>query len=356
MTAPRIAVVGSYGTGMTMYLDRVPERGETIGGARFSAGPGGKGSNQAIGAARLGAQVTLLTAVGDDEFGAAARRLWQAEGVDAGSVVTADAATMVGVILVESDGENRIVIAPGALDRLTPDHVANFADAIGAADLLMVCNEIPADTVVAALRIARDRGTRALYNPAPARDLPPEARGFVDFLTPNFGEARVLAGAGGGQADGSAGTGDPDAGIGLHSTAAADAAHGSDAAAGWILDRLRERYSATIVLTAGGDGAWVDDPATGRRTHVPAVPAPAIVDTTGAGDAFNAALAVALCRGDDPVAAAGYAAAAGAFAVSRPEVIPGLATAAELATLVPAEDRDPPALPGPVGGAGLGRI
>ncbi len=303
MAVPRIAVVGSYGTGMTMRLDRVPDRGETVGGATFSTGPGGKGSNQAIGAARLGAQVRLITAIGDDQFGAAARRLWQHEGVDHAAVVTTEASTMVGVILVEPDGENRIVIAAGALDALTPAHVAGFADAIAGSDLMMVCNEIPADTVVAALQIARDRGVRTLHNPAPARDLPADARSLVDFLTPNFGEARLLAGAG------------PDAG------------------APEILDRLRESFDATIVLTAGADGAWVDE-ASGTRTHVHPVEPPAIVDTTGAGDAFNAALAVALCRGWSPVDAAGYAVAAGAFAVSRHEVIPGLGTAEDLAPLL----------------------
>lgn len=301
---PRIAVVGSYGTGMTMRLERLPERGETLGSGLFSAGPGGKGSNQAVGAARLGAQVRLLTAIGDDEFGAAARRLWQSEGVHYDDVVTVDAATMVGVILVEPDGENRIIIAPGALDLLTPQHVAGFADAISGSELLLVCNEIPADTVVAALRTARQHGVATQYNPAPARDLPAEARPLVDYLTPNLGEGRLLAGAG--ETDGP-----PE-----------------------ILDRLRQRYSGTVVLTAGSAGAWVDEP-TGARTHVPPVTPPAIVDTTGAGDAFNAALAVGLCRGWPSARAAAFAVAAGAFAVSRPEVIPGLATPDQLAPLLP---------------------
>lgn len=303
-TAMRIAVVGSYGVGMTMRLEHVPERGETIAGATFSAGPGGKGSNQAIGAARLGAHVSFLTALGDDEFAVSARELWQAEGIDASQVATVDAATMVGVIMVEPDGENRIVIAPGALDLLCPAHVDGFADTIAAADLMMVCNEIPQETVVHALRVARQHGVKTLLNPAPARDLPQESREFVDYLTPNFGEGQMLAGL----------------------TSAATAPE--------ILDALRTTFRATIVLTAGSDGAWVDDAVAQTRTHVPPTTPPKIVDTTGAGDAFNAALAVALCQGRQPIWAAKYATAAGAFAVSKHEVIPGLGTDADLAALL----------------------
>ncbi|MDA3625986.1 ribokinase [Saccharopolyspora sp. WRP15-2] len=287
----RIAVVGSYGTGMTMRADRIPDRGETLGDAAFSLGPGGKGSNQAIGAARLGAEVSLLTAVGDDVLGAQGRELWRREGVDAGAVATVDAPTMTGVILVEQDGENRIIVAPGALDLLTPAHVAGFAEVIAAADLLMVCNEIPADTVAAALRTAAERGTPTLFNPAPARDLPQDVAALVDVLTPNLTEAQVLTGLD---------TTDPDV----------------------LLDALRQRFTAKIVLTCGTDGAHVDDGV--ERAHIAPVPATQVVDTTGAGDAFNAAFAVAWCRGWDLRRAARYAAAAGAFAVAHHEVVPGL--------------------------------
>lgn len=297
--APRIAVVGSYGVGLTMRVPSMPSNGETVTGASFSQGAGGKSSNQAIGAARLGAEVGILTAVGADEFGAAARAMWRREGVDETGVVTVDAATMVGVILVEPDGENRIVIAPGALDRLGPQHVDTFAASIASAQLMMVCNEIPVQTVVAALRTARHHGVTTLYNPAPGRDLPADARQLVDVLTPNLGEGRILAGV-----DDSAGVSE-------------------------VLDRLRHLYSATIVLTAGPDGAYVDEPS-GARMHVDAIKPSAVMDTTGAGDAFNAALAVALCRGEAAVAAAQYAVAAGAFAVSKHEATPGLPTAADI--------------------------
>lgn len=304
-TTPRIAVVGSYGTGLTMVLARVPEAGETVAGGIFSAGPGGKGSNQAIGAARLGAEVSLLTAIGDDEFGAAARTLWSDEGVDHSSVVTATASTMVGVILVEPSGENRIVIAPGALDELTPAHVESFGETIAGADLMMVCNEIPEETVAAALRVAREHDVPTLFNPAPARATEIDLTGLIDYLTPNFGEARLLAG--------------------LDDTARYDE----------TLDRLRERFDATIAMTAGADGVFVESPESGR-VLISAFTPPAIVDTTGAGDAFNAAFAVALCRGEPAAEAARFGAAAGALAVSRAEVIPSLPTPAQIKDLMEA--------------------
>ncbi|WP_017559316.1 ribokinase [Nocardiopsis baichengensis] len=299
----RIAVVGSYGAGLTMRTPRMPDPGETLGGGVFASGPGGKGSNQAIGAARLGADVSLLTAIGPDAFGDEARDLWCAEGVDARSVVTARAATMVGVILVEGDGENRIVIAPGALDELRPEHVEGFAGRIAEADLMMTCNEIPAATVSAALRTAHRVGTPALLNPAPARDLSDADAALVGYLTPNLGEARLLTGL------------------------------GEEAGPERLLDALRVRFpSAATVLTCGAEGAWADDGRT--RTRVPAVRPTCVADTTGAGDAFNAALAAAVCAGFALDAAVQRAVAAGAFAVSRHEALPGLGRPADIDALI----------------------
>ncbi|NJQ06055.1 ribokinase [Streptomyces lonarensis] len=309
----RIAVVGSYGAGLTMRVPRSPAAGETVSGGEFAEGPGGKGSNQAIGAARLGARVSLLTAVGDDAYGRAARALWDEEGVDATHVVTADAATMVGFILVEPDGENRIAIAPGALELLTPAHVEPFRAAIADADVLVVSMEIPADVVLAALRTARECGTRTLLNPAPAQPLADEVWPLVDVITPNQTEAPVLLGL------------------------AEDAAP-SD---GDLVARLRERTGGTAVLTRGGHGALVDDGCGVRE--VPALPVERVVDTTGAGDAFTAALAVALAGGDDTTTAVARAAAAGAHAVTVAGVIPALPTPEQLtAAPTPGTDRTHP--------------
>jgi ribokinase len=298
-------VVGSYGVGLTMRLDRIPVAGETLAGGVFSSGHGGKGSNQAVGAARLGAGVSFLTAVGDDAMGREAHTLWQEEGVDASKVVTVPGvATMVGVILVEPSGENRIVIATGALDHLTPEHVESFRPELAAADVAVVSMEIPLPTVLAALRIAREEGTRTLLNPAPARPLPDDAWANIDVLTPNRTEAAILLGH------------DPDSGESPDSLAA----------------QLRDRGVGLVVVTLGGDGALVCDDQGTRR--VPPVQAPAVVDTTGAGDAFTAALSVALAEEQATDDAVRFAAAAGAHAVSVAEVIPALARRPDIERLL----------------------
>ncbi|MEU4644465.1 ribokinase [Micromonospora sp. NPDC023814] len=300
----KIAVVGSYGAGLTMQVPRMPVAGETLSGGRFASGHGGKGSNQAVAAARLGAEVSFLTAVGPDQFGAAARQLWAEEGIDASGVRTADAATMVGIILVDEEGENRIAIAPGALDELTLADVDGFADRIAAADLVVVSLEIPLPVAVAALRTAHERGVRTLLNPAPAVALPDEAWEWIDVLTPNASEARVLTGR------------DPD-----------DPANGDE-----LVDLLRTRYAGTLVLTLGAEGALVDSD--GQRSRVAPVTVPRVVDTTGAGDAFTGALAVALVRGDDLTEAVRFAAAAGAHTVGIAEVIPALPRPDDVAALL----------------------
>ena len=290
----KIAVVGSYGVGMTMRVGRVPGPGETIMGGAYAAGPGGKGSNQAIAMARLGAEVSLLTAVGPDGMAHTARALWQCEGVDAAQVVTATAPTMVGFILVDDSGENRIVIAPGALDELSPTHVEEFRSTIAEADMLVVSMEIPLDAVGAALKVAHEEHTRVLLNPAPAALLPDSFWKMIDYLTPNESEAAILLGL------------PADHGLGCDD----------------LVARLRARTDAIIVLTRGAHGAVVND--RHRVTVVPAIPAQCVVDTTGAGDSFTAALAVALVDGLSLEAAVQQAVAAGAHAVTIAGVIDAL--------------------------------
>lgn len=301
----RIAVVGSYGVGLTMRVRRAPDAGETVAGGVFSSGHGGKGSNQAVAAARLGATVSLLTAVGPDSFGRAARDLWAAEGVSSERVVTAEAATMVGVILVDEAGENRIAIAPGALDQLSAADVDGFEDEIAAADLLVTGFEIPLDVARRALTVARRHGVPTLVNPAPAPSEPLDAAlwGLVDVLTPNLTEARQLTGEYG-------------------------AASAEDCAAA-----IRRRYAGVTVITLGADGCLVDPPV-GDRLRVAAVRPRQVVDTTGAGDAFTGALAVALARGDGVADAVRFASAAGSCSVAIAEVVPSLPRPGDITALL----------------------
>ena len=270
----RVAVVGSYGVGLTFGVERAPERGETLIGSLFRTDHGGKGSNQAVGTARLGADVAFLTAVGEDSFGDGAFELWSEEGVDASAVLRAPQPTMTAAILVEASGDNRIVIVPGALSALTPTHVDAFAPRIASADVLLVQLEIPVETALHALDVGRAAGVRTILNPAPAPAGPIAAA--ADYLTPNETEAASL-----GDADG------------------------------------------TLVVTLGVHGASL------RGEEIPAFPAEP-VDTTGAGDAFCAAFAVALAEGADDAEAVRWGCAAGAHMVEHEGVIPGLPTRGEL--------------------------
>lgn len=298
----KIAVVGSYGVGLTMRVPKVPAPGETVSGGSFDEGPGGKGSNQAIAAARLGAEVSFLTAVGSDDFGRAARELWQREGVNANKVVTAEAPTMVGFILVDTAGENCISIAPGALDELNASAIESIRPEISAADILVVSMEIPLAAVTAALRIGREVGTRTLLNPAPAQALSDELWPLIDIITPNQTEAPVLLGL------------DADHGMSDHD----------------LIAELRLRTGGSAILTRGGRGALVADAES--TFEVPAVRVGTVVDTTGAGDSFTAALAVAIAEGRSLGDAVLFAAAAGAHAVTIAGVVPSLPTREQLNT------------------------
>ena len=252
---PVVAVVGGYGAAITFEVPRVPAGGETLLATSLSVDHGGKGSNQAIAARRLGAQVAILTCVGADAFGAAGRALWRDEGIDDTHVRTADRSTMLGAILLEPSGENRIVVGMGALGEMEVGDVHAFADQIAGAHVCVVSLEVPAPVAAEALSIAKRSGTLALLNPAPPIELPsPVVRG-VDVIVPNRSEAELLT-------DSSPGT-EPDV----------------------LLDRLRRRCPGKIVLTLGAAGAIVDDGYSRQRVRAPV--AKTVVDTTGAGDAVH---------------------------------------------------------------------
>ena len=291
---PRVAVVGSYNHGLSMAVDSLPAPGETVLGGDFAEGVGGKGSNQAVGAARLGAATEFVGCLGSDRFGDAAVELWNEEGVGAEHVRRTDAThTGVGFVIVDDAGENAISVAPGANGRLSAADVRDAAGVIRSADVLLCQLETDLEPVEAAAAIAADAGTEVILNPAPARDLPASLLSNVDVLTPNRGEARLLAG---------------------HEPTAA-------VAPPTLLDALSDLGVDRAVVTLGADGALVDD--RGARAHVDAIDVE-VVDTTGGGDAFNAGVAVARAEGRGLVDAVRFGCACGGLACTAFEVVAAL--------------------------------
>lgn len=303
---PRLFVIASYMHAFVIRCSRFPRDGETVLGTDSEIGPGGKGSNQAVAAARLGAQVEILAGVGSDPFGLAAQELWGDEGLQA-SLVRVDTTQPTGMafILVNESGQNRIIVTPGANATLTAADVDAAGEQVADADVLIAQFESPLAVVERALALARRHGVRTILNPAPARTVPDTLLSLVDVLTPNEAEAQELTGM------------PPDRF--QPETAARD---------------LRERGVNTVVLTLGDGGAYVFDEQGGR--HIAGIRVP-VVDTTGAGDAFTGALGVALARRDDIDAAVHFANLGGAFCVTRPGVVPGLGTESELLALQPGE-------------------
>jgi ribokinase len=296
----RVIVVGSYVAGLTIRADRLPVVGETLIGTEFDNGPGGKGSNQAVQARRLGSEVEMVARIGRDAFGAAADRLWAAEGVGTRFVAHDDAApTGVGFITLDRDGANSIIVYPGANDRLTATDVDLVAGSVRPADVVIAQQEIPEAAVARAMRLGREAGALTILNPAPAR---PAAEGLlanVDLLVPNASEARVM--------------------LGLPPTAAVQASE--------LGARLVAMGAATVIVTLGGDGAVI---VTGHGTLVISPELVDVVDSTGAGDAFSGTLAAMLARGMSVVEAAKFASVAGALACTAIGVIPALPTLAAL--------------------------
>jgi ribokinase len=282
-----ICVVGSANIDLTFRTARLPRPGETLAGHAFHLGFGGKGANQAVTAARLGARVTLVGKVGRDVFGDQTAAHYRAEGIDTSHLlVDGERPSGVAAIVVDDDARNCILIVPGANDRLTPDDVCAAAAALTAADVLLCQLEVPVETTRAALRLARDARVRTILNPAPAAPLPDDLLRLADLCIPNETELELL-------------TGQP-----VATPAQAEAAARS----------LLGRGPGTVIVTLGSRGALIADPRT--TEHLPAVPVNA-VDTTGAGDAFIGSLAVFLAEGLSLREAVRRAGAVAALSVTR---------------------------------------
>ncbi len=295
---PKIVVVGSANTDLVVQVNQFPKPGETILGHNFFQAHGGKGANQAVAAARLEADVTLVTRLGRDTFGQETMAALQTEGIDTTHIVWDDeAASGVALIMVDGAGENVIAVIPGANQNLCPADVLTAETAIAGANCVLMQLEIPRDTVRAAIDVARRHQVPVILNPAPAKKLPYDLLRLVDILTPNETEAATLAGK-------------------FSSRLAKRTAH-----------ILSTDGVKTVVMTLGAEGALIVEP--GKSTQVAAFPVTP-VDTTGAGDAFNGALAVALARGDALAAAVRYANAVGALAVSKKGAQPSLPSRQEV--------------------------
>ena len=301
--APFITIVGSANTDMIVRVPRLPAPGETILGGDFVTAGGGKGANQAIAARRLGADVAFVARLGRDALGDAALAAYESEGVRTERIVRDPAAPSgVALILVEAGGENVIAVAPGANGRLGVADVEAAAETIARSRVLVAQMEVPAETVFAALRIAREAGVRTILNPAPAprEPLPDEVLALVDVVNPNRGELARITG---------------------------EAVSDTDSVVA-AARKLLSRGVGAVVVTLGGEGALLVD--ADGATAVPAYRIDA-VDAVGAGDAFTAGLAVALARGDQLAPAVRYANAVAALATTRFGAQPSLPTAADVA-------------------------
>lgn len=284
MRPGRVVVLGSANADLTVSVDRRPGPGETVPGRDLVTLPGGKGANQAVAAARLGGTVRFAGCVGTDADGDLLLGVLADAGVDTSAVRRVDAPTGTALISVTPDGDNSIVVVPGANEEVGTDDVDALAGVMAAADVLVLQLELRHEVVAYAAAVAARHGTRVLLNLAPAVPVAAEALAACDPLVVNEHEAAFLL--------------------------------GGELPTDWLVaaDRLRDLGPASVVITLGGDGAVSCD-----TTTVDLAPAPKLtpVDTTGAGDAFIGALAVRLADGDSLAAATRYAVRVGSTTVLR---------------------------------------
>lgn len=286
--------MGSYNATLSIFVDRLPRPGETLLGNGFTGGPGGKGSNQAIAARRLGGDVHFVGCVGKDGYGDAALELWNKERVLTKHVKRSDTHTGIAFVLVDRTGNNMIAVDPGANNDLGPEEVRGAEPLFRQSGVLLIQLEIPLDTVETAARLAKGCGNTVVLNPAPGRKASQLPLRYVDVVTPNEEEFLELAGV-------------------------RDLEAGSET--------IMEMGPRAVVVTLGERGAFVATP--DDRFTVPA-PSVKAIDTTGAGDAFNGALAIALAEGKSLREAVTFANLAGALTTTKKEVIPALPIRQEL--------------------------
>lgn len=295
MDAQYVVVMGSYVADVAFRTEKLPAWGETYMGVEFKLGPGGKGSNQAVAAARAGAKVSFISKLGNDVFGDLARKTYKEEGIDTTYLLETASATGAAAIIIDAQrGENAIIVVPGACFELTPEDVEQARPLIEKASIFVTQLELALATVEFGLQLAHSLGVPTVLNPAPACKLPDSIYPYCDYVTPNETEAELLTG--------------------IRVASLADAESAADA--------LLARGARNVVVTLGAKGALVKNATT--TEHVPACDAGVVVETTGAGDAFCGGFVVALSEGQNIVEAAHFGCAVAGISVTRRGTAPSM--------------------------------
>jgi ribokinase len=300
-----VAILGVFVADLAFRAGRQPKDGETIVGSGFKMGPGGKGSNQSVAAARVGAKVTFISKIGRDAFGDIALKTWKDEGIVARAAQSDKEPTGAAYIFVNHDtGENAIIVYPGAGGTISVADVDAAADAIRGAKVFVTQLEQPVDAAQRGLEIARAAGAVTIFNPAPALPIPDSIYPFCDYIVPNETEAAALTG--------------------LPVATLNDAKRVGDA--------LLAKGARNALITLGERGALLHNG--NSSIEIPAFRAGPVVETTGAGDAFLGGFAAAMARGIDPVEAARFGCAVAGISVTRPGTAPSMPRLAEVEALL----------------------
>lgn len=296
MPIPKITVIGSMNIDMVTETERVPNQGETVTGTVFSSFPGGKGANQAVACARLGAQVTMIGCVGEDGIAVQLLEALKREGVDTQYVKTVPHKSTGVASITLCDHDNRIIVIPGANHSLLPEDLEALKDVIADSDMILLQQEIPFATVEAAIKLSSELDIPIILNPAPAIKLPEGLLKQITMITPNEYELSILLGLDEGREQ--------------------------------TAEELIRLYPNGIVMTSGSKGAYYK-PKDGEISHEPGRKVE-VVDTTGAGDTFNGALAVKLSEGSPLGEAVKFAVAASALSVMKLGAQSGMPLRAEV--------------------------
>ncbi len=283
---PNVCIVGSINMDLTVTTDKIPQQGETVMGSEFFANPGGKGANQAVAAARMGANVHFIGAVGDDAFGEKLLTNFANEGIQTGGVETIPETATGTATIILSDNDNRIIVAPGANHCVTPELAERHRSKIAGSDVVLLQLEVPMETIVFTVQAATESGVPVILNPAPYQPLPDSVLQGVHWMTPNELEAKGFAE-------------DP------------------------LYDMIREK----LIITRGDKGASFTK--NGQERHVPGYGI-SVMDTTGAGDTFNGALTAEIARGTAMDEAVRMANAAAALSVTKVGAQGGMPTKQEV--------------------------